>query len=151
RWFRTNDLGRLDGPPDGRTLTVLGRADAVVVSGGVNVAPAAVEGLVGEVDGVGEACLVGVPHPEWGQEVVAVVTTARTTPLGPGHGVGGAGAGAPAALVAAVRDHVADRLERAAAPRRVLVVAELPRCGPGKVDRTAVARLAVGHLQVSPG
>ncbi|MBE9928313.1 AMP-binding protein, partial [Cellulosimicrobium cellulans] len=76
RWFRTSDLGRLDGPADAPVLTVLGRADDVIVSGGVNVAPAAVEAVVGEVAGVGEACVVGVPHPEWGQEVVAVVTLA---------------------------------------------------------------------------
>lgn len=155
RWFRTSDLGRLDGAPGGLSLTVLGRADDVVVSGGVNVAPAAVEALVAEVDGVGEACVVGVPHPEWGQEVVAVVTTAAPAAPGsvpgPGTGTGTGAADAPAALVATVRDHVADRLERAAAPRRVLVVAELPRRGPGKVDRAAVARLAVGHLQARPG
>ncbi|WP_313663994.1 AMP-binding protein [Cellulosimicrobium cellulans] len=153
RWFRTSDLGRLDGAPGEPSLTVLGRADDVVVSGGVNVAPAAVEALVAEVDGVGEACVVGVPHPEWGQEVVAVVTTGGPAPAAPGSapGTGGAVADAPAALVATVRDHVADRLERAAAPRRVLVVAELPRRGPGKVDRAAVARLAVGHLQGRPG
>ncbi|MBN0042457.1 AMP-binding protein [Cellulosimicrobium cellulans] len=153
RWFRTSDLGRLDGSPDGPSLTVLGRADDVVVSGGVNVAPAAVEALVAEVDGVGEACVVGVPHPEWGQEVVAVVTTAEPAPAPPGPGREGTVvvAEAPTALVATVRDHVADRLERAAAPRRVLVVADLPRRGPGKVDRAAVARLAVGHLQSRPG
>lgn len=154
RWFRTSDLGRLDGPPDDPTLTVLGRADDVVVSGGVNVAPAAVEALVVEVEGVGEACVVGVPHPEWGQEVVAVVTTAGRPPApwtADGAHPDGGVADAPASLLAAVRDHVADRLERAAAPRRVLVVGELPRRGPGKVDRAAVARLAVGHLQVPPG
>lgn len=157
RWFRTSDLGRLDEAPDGPSLTVLGRADDVVVSGGVNVAPAAVEALVAEVDGVGEACVVGVPHPEWGQEVVAVVTTAGPAPAAPrsapeaGAEGSGAVAEAPDTLVATVRDHVADRLERAAAPRRVLVVADLPRRGPGKVDRAAVARLAVGHLQARPG
>lgn len=155
RWFRTSDLGRLDGAPDGPSLTVLGRADDVVVTGGVNVAPAAVEALVAEVHGVGEACVVGVPHPEWGQEVVAVVTTAGPATAAPGSAPGtgtvGAVTDAPAALVATVRDHVADRLERAAAPRRVLVVADLPRRGPGKVDRAAVARLAVGHLQARPG
>ncbi|WP_253691246.1 AMP-binding protein [Cellulosimicrobium protaetiae] len=153
RWFRTSDLGRLDGPAG--TLTVLGRADDVVVTGGVNVAPAAVEAVVAEVEGVGEACVVGVPHPEWGQEVVAVVTPAGPAPRDPGPDPDpdpdpdpsrvGTVADAPAALVDAVRALVADRLERAAAPRRVLVVAELPRRGPGKVDRTAVARLAVGH------
>jgi O-succinylbenzoic acid--CoA ligase len=158
RWFRTSDLGRLDGTtPVAPSLTVLGRADDVVVTGGVNVAPAAVEALVAEVDGVGEACVVGVPHPEWGQEVVAVVTTAGPAPAAPGTAPGPgpegsvAVADAPADLVATVRDHVADRLERAAAPRRVLVVVDLPRRGPGKVDRAAVTRLAVGHLQARPG
>ena len=149
RWFRTSDLGRLDGPADRRTLTLLGRADDVVVTGGVNVAPAAVEALVAEVDGVGEACVVGVPHPEWGQEVVAVVT--RSASASGTRATAAAVTEAPAALVTAVRDRVADRLERAAAPRRVLVVAELPRRGPGKVDRAAVARLAVGQPSGPPG
>lgn len=154
RWFRTSDLGRLDGPPDAPVLTVLGRADDVIVSGGVNVAPAAVEAVVGEVAGVGEACVVGVPHPEWGHEVVAVVTLAGAQ-RGDGATPGTAGAGdvasAPPDLVAAVRGRVADRLERAAAPRRVLVVPDLPRRGPGKVDRAAVARIAVGHGRTQPG
>lgn len=166
RWFRTSDVGRLDGPPDAPVLTVLGRADDVIVSGGVNVAPAAVEAVVGEVAGVGEACVVGVPHPEWGHEVVAVVTLAGAqrddgaTPGTPGTAgtastAGTAGAedvaSAPPDLVAAVRGRVADRLERAAAPRRVLVVPDLPRRGPGKVDRAAVARIAAGHGRTPPG
>lgn len=151
RWFRTNDLGRLGGPPDAPTLAVLGRADDVLVSGGVNVAPAAVEAVLAEVEAIGEACVVGVPHPEWGQEVVAVVTLAghrgERAPHedAPHDGAHGDSAVAPAGLVAAVRDRVADRLGRAAAPRRVLVVADLPRRGPGKVDRAAAARIAVGH------
>ncbi|MBD5785545.1 AMP-binding protein [Cellulosimicrobium terreum] len=127
RWFRTSDLGTLR---DG-ALDVLGRADDVVVTGGVNVAPAAVEAAVAELDGIGEVCVVGVPDPEWGQALVAVVTTRRTR-TGPGTD----------GLLATVRAHVTDRLGRAAAPRRVLVVADLPRRGPGKVDRVAVARLA---------
>jgi len=144
RWFRTSDLGRVAGASgasadapattlsagDGRRLEVLGRADDVVVTGGVNVAPAAVEDVVAHVEGVGEVCVVGVPDAEWGQAVVAVVTV-----VGP----------VPDDLLATVRRRVADRLGRAAAPRRVLVVADLPRRGPGKVDRAAVARLAVGH------
>ncbi|WP_251153457.1 AMP-binding protein [Cellulosimicrobium sp. Marseille-Q4280] len=129
RWFGTSDLGRItdDDPP---RLTVLGRADDVVVTGGVNVAPAAVEDVVAGVEGVGEVCVVGVPDPEWGQAVVAVVTLQGQ---------------ASSELSGAIRRRVADRLGRAAAPRRVLVVTDLPRRGPGKVDRAAVARLAVGH------
>ncbi|OLT54215.1 AMP-binding protein [Cellulosimicrobium sp. CUA-896] len=127
RWFRTSDLGRLDG----RRLAVLGRADDVLVTGGLNVAPAAVEEVIAAVEGVGEACVVGVPDDEWGTAVVAVVTLTApgTTPDG---------------LVAAVRRRVADRLGRASAPRRVVVVEDLPRRGPGKVDRAAVTRLASG-------
>lgn len=132
RWFRTSDLGRLDGGH----LTILGRADDVLVTGGVNVAPAAVEDVVAGVDGVGEACVVGVPDPEWGTAVVAVVTLV-------------APATATDALVATVRRAVADRLGRAAAPRRVVVVDDLPRRGPGKVDRAAVTRLAVAHEQAA--
>nr|WP_194720118.1 AMP-binding protein [Cellulosimicrobium arenosum] len=132
RWFRTSDVATL---VDG-VLSVQGRADDVIVTGGVNVAPAAVEGAVAELDPIGEVCVVGVPDPEWGRAVVAVVTLAD-----PGCREGTDAEG----LTARVRAHVADRLGRAAAPRRVLVVADLPRRGPGKVDRAAVARVAVEH------
>ncbi|WP_166518222.1 AMP-binding protein, partial [Candidatus Blastococcus massiliensis] len=62
-WFRTRDAGRLD---DGR-LTVLGRLDDVVITGGVNVAPGAVEVALREHPGVADAVVVGRPDPEWGQ------------------------------------------------------------------------------------
>ncbi|NOV96122.1 AMP-binding protein [Isoptericola halotolerans] len=123
RWFRTSDLGVVD---DG-VLRVLGRADDVVVTGGVNVAPTAVETVLGELLGA-EVCVVGVPHDEWGQELVAVLSDA----------VGGDG---EATELARVRSAVAARLGPAAAPRRLLRVADLPLRGPGKVDRAAVVDL----------
>lgn len=126
RALRTNDLGRLD---DG-VLTVLGRADDVLVTGGAKVAPAAVEAVLGGVDGVREACVVGVPDAEWGQAVVAVVVPR------PGD--------APA--LDQVREVVARRLGAPSAPRHLVTVPELPLRGPGKVDRTAVARLAAERL-----
>ncbi|MEL7975402.1 AMP-binding protein [Isoptericola sp. F-RaC21] len=136
RWFRTSDLGRLRS--DG-TLQVLGRADDVVVTGGVNVAPAPVEALVGELLG-GEACVVGVPDPEWGQALVAVVA-APAGPPGPG-----------AALVpvdddalARVRSAATTRLGGPSAPRRVYAAAALPLRGPGKVDRSGVVALVREH------
>lgn len=150
RWFRTSDLGRVEGGVVGGVvgedrhvdervpgrLTVLGRADDVVVTGGVNVSPAAVEDVVAGVEGIGEVCVVGVPDAEWGATVVAVVTLVAPAVAPPV---------VPAELVEAVRRRVADRLGRAAAPRRVVAVEDLPRRGPGKVDRAAVARLVVGH------
>lgn len=131
RWFRTSDLGSLD---DGR-LTVLGRADDVLVTGGVNVAPAAVEAVLAEVlpgllGRAVEACVVGVPDPEWGQAVVALVATGAA---GPGL--------TPLAddVVARVRAVVGERLGAAAAPRRLYETDALPTRGPGKTDRRAVA------------
>ncbi|MFE5293975.1 AMP-binding protein [Isoptericola sp. NPDC056618] len=137
RWFRTSDLGRLT--PDG-TLEVLGRADDVVVTGGVNVAPAPVEALVGELLG-GEACVVGVPDAEWGQALVAVVATAA----------GPSGPSGPRILpvdddaLARVRSAVATRLGAPSAPRRVYAAAALPLRGPGKVDRSGVVALVREH------
>jgi o-succinylbenzoate---CoA ligase len=133
RWFRTSDLGRLH--PDGR-LEVLGRADDVVVTGGVNVAPAPVEALVGELCG-GEACVVGVPDPEWGQAVVAVVTGPASSALD----------AVDDAELARVRSVATTRLGAPSAPRRVYRTAALPLRGPGKVDRNGVVALVLAHEQ----
>ena len=132
RWFRTSDLGGLG--PDG-TLTVLGRADDVIISGGVNVAPAAVEAVLAGLPLVGEVCVVGLPDPEWGQAVVAVVTPAP-----------GTADVSQDTLLAQVRSHVTDILGAPAAPRHVVVTDTLALRGPGKVDRRAVALLAARRL-----
>jgi O-succinylbenzoic acid--CoA ligase len=136
RWFRTSDLGRLD---DGR-LTILGRADDVILTGGVNVAPAAVEDAITEhlaaLGRPGEVCVVGVPDAEWGQAVVAVVVGQAPSARVP---VGAAGlADGGGELLAGLRAAVGQRLGTPAAPRRVYVTATLPARGPGKVDRRAV-------------
>jgi O-succinylbenzoic acid--CoA ligase len=123
RWLRTADLGRLS--PDGR-LDVLGRADDVILTGGVNVAPGPVEHLLATLPGVREACVVGVPDEEWGQAVVAVLVVG---PQGPPS-------------LDSVRALVGQRLGPTAAPRRLLVVPALPLRGPGKPDRRATATLA---------
>ncbi len=128
RWFRTADLGRLDG---GR-LTVLGRRDEVIVTGGLNVVPAAVEAALAGDEGVDEVCVVGVPDPEWGHRVVAVVVP---RPGGTPDLVG-------------LRERVGRTLGTASAPRGLVLVDSLPVRGPGKVDRAAVARLA---LRAAPG
>ncbi|PVU82471.1 AMP-dependent synthetase [Cellulomonas sp. WB94] len=124
RWLRTTDVGAL--ATDG-VLTVLGRLDDVIVTGGAKVAPAAVERVLGELAGVAEACVVGLPDEEWGHAVTAVLV------LRPG---------APMPDLAAVRATVESSLGRSAAPRHVVVVDALPLRGPGKVDRRAAADVA---------
>jgi len=124
-WFVTSDVGELDA---GGRLRVLGRVDDVVVTGGEKVAAATVEAALRAVPGVRDAVVAGVPDAEWGQVVAAVVEISQG-----GAGVSGA------ELQAVVRD----ALGPVAVPRRLVVVAALPRTGLGKPDRRA-ARVLLG-------
>jgi O-succinylbenzoic acid--CoA ligase len=99
---------------------VLGRADDVVVSGGVNVAPLAVEAALETHPSVVEAAVTGVPDDHWGARVVALVVLR-----------------APLTLTQA-RDHVAGTLPRSWAPREVREVTALPLLASGKLDRAAL-------------
>jgi O-succinylbenzoic acid--CoA ligase len=120
-WFRTRDAGSLS---DGR-LTVTGRLDDVVITGGVNVAPLAVEAALRAHPDIADAVVLGRPDPEWGQRVVAVVVPARGA--------------APSLDV--LRPWVADRLGGPAAPRELHTIASVPTLHTGKPDRRAVAAL----------
>jgi O-succinylbenzoic acid--CoA ligase len=119
-WFRTRDAGTLDAT--GR-LTVHGRLDDVVVTGGVNVAPQAVEAVLREHPDVLDAVVFGRPDDEWGQRVVAAVVPAR---------------GATPDL-AALRPWVTERLGGPAAPRELHRIDAVPTLHTGKPDRRGVA------------
>ncbi len=125
-WFLTSDAGRLD--EDGR-LSVLGRVDDMVVSGGVNVPAAAVAARLREHPAVVAAEVVGLPDPEWGNRVVAVVSL--TSPVD----------------LEDARAWVSERHPRAWAPRDLVVVPALPMLTNGKVDRLAVRDLAAGAVR----
>lgn len=118
--FVSSDLGRLD---DNGVLTVLGRADDVILSGGVNVPAQSVEQVLAGHASVREVVVVGRPHPEWGEEVVAVVIADGPVPL------------------EELRDLAGDRLGRAWAPRAVVTVEAFPSLPSGKVDRKALRTL----------
>ena len=136
RRFRTDDIGEFVGAdPDGDRgagrWRVVGRADDVLITGGVKVAPAAVEATLAAVPGVADVVLTGVPDAEWGQLLVAVIVPARA-------GRPAAGSPDPDALRATVGGvHGA-----AATPRVVVLVDEIPLRGPGKPDRAAIRALA---------
>ena len=120
--FVTGDVGRLD---RGR-LTVLGRADDMLVTGGEKVAPAAVEAALSEHPAVAEAAVTGVADPEWGQRVVAVVVLREGGTL----------------TLEQAREQVAARVSRVAAPRELRVVDALPLLPSGKLDRAALPTAA---------
>ena len=119
RWYRTGDAGDWDG----ERLVVTGRLDDVIVSGGEKVSLAVVEGAVQELPGMADAVVVRAPDPEWGE--VPVVMTAT------------GGVDLPT-----MRAVIGERLGRAAAPRRIVVVDPMPLLSNGKPDRVRLAALA---------
>ncbi|WP_080793303.1 o-succinylbenzoate--CoA ligase [Corynebacterium pacaense] len=115
-WFRTSDAGEL---VDGR-LTVTGRLDAVIDSGGLKLHPEVLERAIADIKGVSAACVVGIPDPRLGQAIVAVYS----------------GTPSPAAIIEGLDD-----LPRWQLPKQLMHLSALPMIGPGKVDRRAVSRL----------
>lgn len=128
RWHRSNDIGRL---ADDGSLQVLGRADDVINSGGLKIAPLPLEKAARTVAEITDACVVGVPDQHWGEVVVAVVELSQGC-----------------TWTQATYDDVMEAFEQACPrshlPKKVLT-RELPRRGIGKVDRQAVQRWAAAH------
>lgn len=115
-WFITGDLGKRDA--DGY-VHIVGRAKDLVISGGYNVYPKEVELLLDEVPGVLESAVIGLPHPDLGEAVFAVLVSQK-----------GADLTVDAALAA-----IRDRLARFKQPKAAVVVADLPRNTMGKVQK----------------
>ena len=125
-WVWTNDLGSVT---DG-VVSVVGRADDVVITGGVNVDPASVEVVLEDHPAVLRAGVVGLDDDEWGQRLVAALVLQS----GPHHaGPGTLPADTP--LVHALRESVRAQVGAAAVPRTFVAVADLPLTGLGKVRR----------------
>ena len=117
RWFRTDDNGTVEG----RTVSVSGRVDDVVMSGGVKISAPAVAAAIEQLPEVHQAVVLGIEDPEWGEAVGAAVV----------------GAVDPAKVSAAVRN----ALGPAAVPKVVLLLQELPLLPGGKPDRLGLRRL----------
>ncbi|MGJ3189320.1 AMP-binding protein [Paenarthrobacter sp. FR1] len=121
RWYITGDLGELS--DDGK-LTVLGRADDVIITGGVKASAAYIQSKLEELDGVTAAFVAGVPSREWGQAVAAYVAVTDPSP----EGIKGFTAHREAAL-------------GVLAPKTVLAEKELLMLPNGKPDRLAMIDL----------
>ncbi len=119
-WFTTRDLGRVD---SGGLIWIEGRADAIIVSGGLNVSPGEVERVIETLPGVREAVVFGLPDEEWG-EVVAAVVEAEPGTVTAGD----------------VDRHCRERLARGRCPSHIVVVDSLPRTWTGKVMRARVRK-----------
>jgi o-succinylbenzoate---CoA ligase len=126
--FTTADLGSLDGG----ALHVAGRSDDVIITGGENVHPSAIEAALAATPGVGAACAFGVADERWGQIVAAALVVDPAFDL----------------RAAAARWHAA--LPAHARPRRIALCAGLPMLPSGKVDRRAAAALPASAVDYGP-
>jgi malonyl-CoA/methylmalonyl-CoA synthetase len=115
-FFITGDLGMID---DRGYVHIVGRGKDLVISGGFNVYPKEVEIEIDRLDGVVESAVIGLPHPDFGEGVTAIVVRR------PGADVD------ERAILAALRD----RLARYKQPKRILFMDELPRNTMGKVQK----------------
>ena len=115
-WFRTGDVGQIDAAG---YVTIVGRSKDLVISGGYNVYPAEIEGFLNELPGVAESAVIGVPHPDFGEGVVAVVVPRPGAALD------------AEALTAALKGRIA----HFKVPKAIFIAPELPRNAMGKVQK----------------
>jgi len=132
-WFRTGDVGRLD---EAGWLTIVGRSKDLIISGGYNVYPAEIESRLNDLPGVAESAVVGVPHPDFGEAVVALVVARPGRP-----------APDPAALSAALKADLAGYK----VPKHLRVVDELPRNAMGKVQKKLLREQLATLFQPAAG
>lgn len=118
-FFITGDLGIVDARG---YVSIVGRGKDLVISGGYNVYPKEVEDEIDRIPGVAESAVIGLPHPDFGEGVTAVVVLANGANLGE----------------AAIRDALEGRLARFKQPKRILFVDALPRNTMGKVQKKAL-------------
>ena len=121
-FFITGDLARED--PDGY-VRIVGRVSDMIISGGYNVYPKEIETIIDEMDGIAESAVIGVPHPDFGEGVVAVLI-ARA----------GAEPPPPDVIVGALRE----RLAAFKVPKKILFVDALPRNTMGKVIKAELRK-----------
>jgi len=115
-WFKTGDVGKMGA--DGR-VTIVGRSKDLIISGGYNVYPAEIEGFINDMPGVAESAVVGVPHPDFGEAVVAIVVPKAGASLD------------GAAIIGALKAQIANFK----VPKQVFIVSDLPRNAMGKVQK----------------
>ncbi len=118
-WFKTGDVGKIDAHG---YVTIVGRSKDLIISGGYNVYPAEIEGYINDMANVAESAVVGVPHPDFGEAVVAVVVSKQATTLDAD------------AIIASLKTQIANFK----VPKRVFIVNDLPRNAMGKVQKNVL-------------
>ena len=131
-WFATGDLGRVDA--DGY-LRIVGRAKDLIISGGFNVYPKEVEAAIDALDGVAESAVIGLPHPDFGEGVAAVVVAQAGARLDE----------------AAILSAIGPALARYKQPKRVFLADALPRNAMGEVQKAVLRARHATAFEGDPG
>ena len=124
-FFKTGDVGHFGSAPGvepikpAQYLTLVGRSKDLIISGGYNVYPKEIEGWIDEMPGVVESAVIGLPHPDFGEAVAAVVVARDPAQLD------------AAQIATALRGRIANYK----LPKRIWVVSDLPRNAMGKVQK----------------
>ncbi len=126
-WFKTGDVGRWGGeaaagavPAD--YLSIVGRSKDLIISGGYNVYPKEIESVIDDMPGVAESAVIGVPHPDFGEAVVAVVVPKPQATLD----------------TEAMQQVLKSRIANFKVPKRIHVIEQLPRNTMGKVQKNVL-------------
>ena len=122
-WLKTNDIGRVD---ENGYVYVLDRRKFLINTGGVNVFPASVEAVISEHAHVLESAVVGMPHPDWGEAVVAAIVPRPGVPM------------TPEELKRDVMEHCARNLSKLECPKYVEIMKELPRTITAKLHKRSL-------------
>ncbi len=124
-WFKTGDVGKID---ERGYVAIVGRSKDLIISGGYNVYPAEIEGYLNDIPGVAESAVIGLPHADFGEAVVAVVV------------------GKPNALLDgnALSASLKGKIAHFKVPKRVFVVSDLPRNAMGKVQKNVLREQHAG-------
>jgi len=130
-WFPTGDVGRLDGAS---SLSITGRKKDVIIRGGVNISPAAIEEALMQVQGISEVAVVSIPHELYGEDIVAVLKLEGSVEFD----------SVLASAVAEAKRSLAQHQQ----PARYVAIDELPRTANGKVQKARIRELVAEKLQV---
>jgi long-chain acyl-CoA synthetase len=130
-WFSTGDVGCLDSRG---SLFITGRKKDLIIRGGVNVSPAAIEEVLAQARGVADVAVVSIPHELYGEDVVAVLKLESGVEL--------------ESILSALMAHAKNNLAQHQQPARYITIDEFPRTSSGKVQKARIRELVAEKLQV---
>jgi len=128
-FFITGDLGRED---DNGYISIVGRDKDMIISGGLNVYPKEIESLIDDLDEVVESAVIGVPHPDFGEAVVAIIVSSNNS-LSDDK----------------IQNRLVNKLAKFKQPKKYLYLDHLPRNTMGKVQKAELRKLYANLFQES--